>query len=48
MRRPHDLGFRDLILRIYEHRCAVCGWDGILEDTSLAIEAGVFEERAGG
>jgi len=39
VRRPRDPNFRDMILRIYEHRCAICGWDGVLDNTSLAIEA---------
>ncbi len=31
--------FRQSILRIYEHKCAVCGWDGRLNSTDLALEA---------
>jgi len=38
-RRPRDPNFRDMILRVYEHRCAICGWDGMLGNTVLAIEA---------
>jgi putative restriction endonuclease len=38
-RRPRDPAFRDTILRIYEHRCAVCGYDGQLDNTDLGIEA---------
>ena len=37
-----------MILRIYEHRCAICGWDGILDDTSLAIEAAHVRWHAAG
>jgi putative restriction endonuclease len=38
-RRTRDPNFREMILRIYQHRCAICGWDGILDNASLAIEA---------
>lgn len=41
-RRPLDPGFRATILRIYEHRCAVCGWDAMLDNTDLALEAVLF------
>jgi putative restriction endonuclease len=37
--RPRDSGFRETVLRIYERRCAVCGFDGRLGDVSLAVEA---------
>ncbi|MEO1270802.1 MAG: phosphorothioated DNA-binding restriction endonuclease [Myxococcota bacterium] len=35
-RDPH---FREAILRIYEHRCAVCGFDGRLGSSHLGLEA---------
>jgi len=38
-RRRRDPGFRDTILRIYEHRCAVCGYDAMLDSTDLGLEA---------
>jgi putative restriction endonuclease len=38
-RRPRDPAFRDTILRIYQHRCAVCGYDALLGTTDLGIEA---------
>lgn len=38
-RRPRDPAFRETILRIYEHRCAVCGYDALLGSTDLGIEA---------
>ena len=38
-RRPRDPAFRDTILRIYEYRCAVCGYDALLGSTDLGIEA---------
>ena len=37
--RPRDREFRETILRVYERRCAICGFDGRLGDLSLAIEA---------
>ncbi len=37
--RSRQPGFRDAILRIYEHRCAVCGFDGRLGSSDLGIEA---------
>jgi putative restriction endonuclease len=38
-RRVRDPGFRDEILRIYERRRAVCGYDGRLGNSDLPIEA---------
>jgi putative restriction endonuclease len=43
-----DPAFRDTILRIYEHRCAVCGYDGQLERTDLGIEAAHIRWHAAG
>jgi putative restriction endonuclease len=37
--RPRDPGFRELVLRIYERRCAVCGYDGQLGTAQLGLEA---------
>ena len=34
-----DPEFRERIIRIYDHRCAVCGYDGKIGRTDLAIEA---------
>ncbi len=48
LRRPRDPNFRAMILRIYEHRCAICGWDGILDDTALALEAAHVRWHAAG
>jgi putative restriction endonuclease len=48
-RQPRrDPAFRDTILRIYEHRCAVCGYDGMLGGTNLAIEAAHLRWRTAG
>jgi putative restriction endonuclease len=33
---------------IYEHRCAVCGYDGQLENTDLGIEAAHIKWHAAG
>lgn len=43
-----DPAFRHTILRIYEHRCAVCGYDGQLERTDLGIEAAHIKWHAAG
>lgn len=34
-----DPRFRDSVLRAYERRCAICGYDGRLADTLLGLEA---------
>jgi len=38
-RAPRDPNFREAVLRAYEHRCAVCGYDGRLGREDLALEA---------
>lgn len=38
-RRRRDPAFREEILRIYEHRCAICGFDGRLGYADLCLEA---------
>jgi putative restriction endonuclease len=38
-RRQRDPAFRYTVLRAYEHRCAVCGYDGRLGSVDLALEA---------
>lgn len=37
--RRRDPAFRETILRIYEHRCAVCGYQGRLGNRDLGLEA---------
>jgi len=37
-----DPDFRAMILRIYERRFLVCGWDAMLDNTDLALEAALF------
>jgi putative restriction endonuclease len=37
--RRRDPAFRQRILTIYEHRCAICGYDGRLGRSDLALEA---------
>ena len=39
LRARRDPQFRETILRIYERRCAVCGYDGRLRTSELGIEA---------
>lgn len=48
MRRPRDPEFRATILRIYEHRCAMCGYDGRLGSADLGIEAAHVKWHAAG
>jgi len=38
-RKMRDPRFRDLVLRAYERRCAVCGYDGRLGDKLVGVEA---------
>ena len=47
-RRPRDPRFREEILRIFERRCAVCGYDGRLGPSDLGIEAGHIKWHAAG
>lgn len=47
--RARDPEFRERILRAYDFRCAVCGYDGRLRYTPLAIEAAHIKwHKAGG
>jgi len=45
---PRNPCFRDTILRIYEHRCAVCGYDGQLDNADLGLEAAHIRWHAAG
>ncbi|MBM3262621.1 MAG: HNH endonuclease [candidate division Zixibacteria bacterium] len=45
MRDPH---FREEIIRIYEHRCAVCGFDGRLGLADIGLEAAHIKWLAAG
>ena len=47
-RTPRDPDFRQLILRIYEYRCAVCGYDGRLGHANLGLEAAHVKWHAAG
>ncbi|MBW7881662.1 MAG: HNH endonuclease [Caldilineaceae bacterium] len=47
-RTERDPAFRDTIIRIYEHRCAVCGFDGRLGASDLALEAAHVKWYAAG
>lgn len=48
VRRSRRPGFREEILRLFERRCAVCGYDGRLGMADLAIEAGHIKWHAAG
>lgn len=39
VRTPRDPAFRDAVLRAYERRCAVCGFDARLRDALVCVEA---------
>lgn len=47
-RRKRNPEFRETILRIYEYRCAVCGYDGRLGNSPLNIEAAHVKWHAAG
>jgi len=47
-RGRRDPQFRIEILRIYEHRCAVCGFDARLGNTDLGLEAAHVKWHAAG
>ena len=38
-RAPRDPAFRENVLRAYERRCAICGYDGRLAESLLGLEA---------
>jgi len=45
-RRPRDPAFREAVLRAYERRCAICGYDGRLGNVPLGIEAAHIQWHA--
>jgi putative restriction endonuclease len=47
-RSQRDPSFREVILRIYEHRCAVCGYNGRLRSSDLGLEAAHLKWHAAG
>jgi len=47
-RPARDAAFRDTILRIYEHRCAVCGYDAMLGNSDIGLEAAHVRWHAAG
>jgi putative restriction endonuclease len=48
-RSKRDPAFREKVLRAYEHRCAVCGFDLRLGSSDLALEAAhIMWHQAGG
>ena len=46
--RPRDRNFRHAVLRAYECRCAVCGFDLRLEDELLGLEAAHIKWHSSG
>ncbi len=47
--KPRDPAFRERVLRAYERRCAICGFDVRLGTQSLALEAAHIKwHQAGG
>jgi len=46
--RRRDPAFREAILRIYDRRCAVCGYDGRLGSSELGLEAAHVKWHAAG
>ena len=49
VKRARDPVFRELVLRAYEFRCAVCGFDGRIDTTAVGLEAAhVRMHQAGG
>lgn len=47
-RTPRDPAFRMTVLRAYGYRCAVCGWDGALDRSPVALEAAHVRWHAAG
>ena len=47
-KRKRDPKFREEILRIYDRRCAICGYDGRLGHADLGIEAAHIKWHAAG
>lgn len=46
---PRDAEFRSLVIRAYQHRCAVCGYDIRLANADLGVEAAHIKwHQAGG
>lgn len=48
VREARDPAFRAAIIRIYEHRCAICGFDGRLGFSDVALDAAHVMWRAAG
>ncbi len=46
--RKRDPGFRHKVLRAYERRCAICGFDVRIEDQLLGLEAAHIKWHAAG
>ncbi len=48
LRERRDPGFRHRVLRAYERRCAICGFDVRIEDQLLGLEAAHIKWHAAG
>ncbi len=46
--RPRDPRFRNNVLRAYEYRCAICGYDIRLDDRLMGLEAAHIQWHASG
>jgi putative restriction endonuclease len=47
-RGKRSMEFREDLIRLYEHRCAVCGFDGMLGTSQFALEAAHVQWHAHG
>jgi putative restriction endonuclease len=48
-RRARDPNFRARVITAYEHKCAVCGFDVMLDNTQIGLEAAhIMWHQAGG
>lgn len=45
-RRQRDPDFRERVLRTYEYRCAMCGWDGRMDNITVGLEAAHLQWHA--
>ncbi len=48
LKKKRDPEFRSMIMRIYDRRCAICGYDGRLGDINLCLEAAHVKWHAAG
>jgi len=48
LKRRRDPNFRELLLNVYERRCAICGYDGYMGSKVLGLEAAHIKWHAAG